>query len=342
MAAAKPRIYLWDNVKALLIFTVVLGHFINDYSGDFGLAQNLFTIIYWFHMPLFIFVSGLFSKSTIQNGFKWNRVISYLILYVALKVLVFLVPLCFGKVKSFTLLSADGVAWYMFAMAAFLTMTWVLHKVKPWILLPLSIAAALLAGWLPKGWTDFLCVSRIFVFFPLFLLGYFLDSGKLVVISRKPWLRIGSAVVLIAFVVLAFTQRDLLYSMRPVLTARNPYVSFPIPELGPLLRLFYYATAGILSFAIICVLPNRKTIYSYIGASTLPIYFFHRPILTAITYLGLPKWLIACLGNWGLCIFFSLSIVLTLALSWKPLNVPFQKLMQCQFGRNKLIRNRSQ
>ena len=46
----------WDTLKATLIILVVLGH-----TGT-AIGDRLLSVIYMFHMPLFVFVSGYFSK----------------------------------------------------------------------------------------------------------------------------------------------------------------------------------------------------------------------------------------------------------------------------------------
>lgn len=52
----------WDNAKGILICLVVLGHYLFAYQEI--LSVNLIvSLIYFFHMPAFILVSGFFSKS---------------------------------------------------------------------------------------------------------------------------------------------------------------------------------------------------------------------------------------------------------------------------------------
>lgn len=48
----------WDTLKGLLILLVILGH-----CGT-ALSDGLLSVIYSFHMPLFVFISGYFSKKT--------------------------------------------------------------------------------------------------------------------------------------------------------------------------------------------------------------------------------------------------------------------------------------
>lgn len=54
----KERDYLWDNIKAFLILTVVVGHFLPALAFDTALGEMVTFWIFTFHMPAFIFVSG--------------------------------------------------------------------------------------------------------------------------------------------------------------------------------------------------------------------------------------------------------------------------------------------
>ena len=58
----KERIYKFDNIKLLTIMLVVVGHVIEPYVDKSDMFKSLFIFIYSFHMPLFIFISGLFQK----------------------------------------------------------------------------------------------------------------------------------------------------------------------------------------------------------------------------------------------------------------------------------------
>ena len=333
LKSSKPRIYLWDNVKALLIFAVVMGHFVTQYTSSSEFMRSMFLIIYSFHMPLFIFVSGLFAKSSFKGGeLRTNKIISFLILYIALKLVIFFEGVAFGRSTGpFRLFYESGIPWYMLAMAIFICLTYIFRNVKPLVMLIISVLLALICGFDP-GVGDILALSRVIVFYPIFLLGYYADGDKILQVSRKPALRIASVLVLVALVVLSFTQLDFLYQFRPLLTGRSPFSKLPILALGPVYRLIGYAVSGIISFAVISVLPNRKNILTYVGASTLPIYFLHRPILYVFMDAGGGKWLMHTAGSYGIYIFLAMSVVLTLILSAKPLKVPFDKLMQYKYG----------
>ena len=72
------RDYFFDNIKAVLIFFVVLGHFLLPIHEE-GILVLIKRLIYVFHMPLFVFVSGYFSKRIYKDGrFNFKKIL-YLI-----------------------------------------------------------------------------------------------------------------------------------------------------------------------------------------------------------------------------------------------------------------------
>ena len=66
-----------DFLKLVLIFLVVLGH-LSYY--DFGLRIN--RIIYSFHMPAFIFLSGYFTSQDTPARRQRAQLIKLLVIYV--------------------------------------------------------------------------------------------------------------------------------------------------------------------------------------------------------------------------------------------------------------------
>ncbi|MCD8365289.1 MAG: acyltransferase family protein, partial [Clostridiales bacterium] len=55
------RDFHFDNIKAVLIFLVVLGHVFRNLGAN-GDEYLVYKIIYSFHMPAFLFISGYFMK----------------------------------------------------------------------------------------------------------------------------------------------------------------------------------------------------------------------------------------------------------------------------------------
>lgn len=60
-----------DSIKGLLIILVILGHVIGT-CGAGELCEDVWQIIYLFHMPLFIIISGLLTSLKKDNNSFWQ------------------------------------------------------------------------------------------------------------------------------------------------------------------------------------------------------------------------------------------------------------------------------
>jgi len=65
----KQRIAYIDFLKSVAIFFVLLGHSTEQISADVFWDHPLWSFIYSFHMPLFMFLSGFFFKSALEKPF---------------------------------------------------------------------------------------------------------------------------------------------------------------------------------------------------------------------------------------------------------------------------------
>jgi len=142
MTLVKLRNARYCNLKLFLIFLVVYGHLIepNIYSSDCVMFQ--YRMIYFIHMPLFSFVSGLFIKSEKNCRSQLSKTFP---LYIVLQTL----HVIFGKgtVKFFT---PWWHLWYLLSYCTWLCMTWIWYRLcnskGKLIILLCSLAVGCLAG----------------------------------------------------------------------------------------------------------------------------------------------------------------------------------------------------
>lgn len=277
----KQRFPKWDNLKCVLILLVVLGHCIETFIDNSYMFKRMWLMIYMVHMPLFIFVSGLFAKSTMESAEKVkSKVFMYIKYYFIYKVLLFAVKLIITGEGSFSLLSEVGVPWYMFAMAAYILITYIARNIKPTYLFVLSIILACVIGY-DREINDYLMLARIINFYPFFLMGYYAKQDmKLLETSTVK--KIGSLVVLTAFISFVWTNITEVYKFRPLFTGRNTYYALEFPEYGILYRLAHYAIASIIGLSIIYIIPNRVNVFTFVGKKTLYIYVIHGVLIKVL------------------------------------------------------------
>ena len=118
----KKRIALWDNLKFILIVSVVIGHFIN--IRDSVTYHSIFIFIYSFHMPLFIFLAGLFHK----NKGVWKKALAFLAIYVLYELAIFGTKKLFGvKRAKLALFNESAAPWFMLALCVYVILGYFLH-----------------------------------------------------------------------------------------------------------------------------------------------------------------------------------------------------------------------
>lgn len=323
---SKTRIYKYDNLKFLLILLVVIGHFI-----DIGITEktdkfkSIFIFIYTFHMPLFLFISGLFQNKSFNKIGK--KIFSYITLGFMLKVLISLCNMLFLDEYKFTLLGDYTVPWFLFALAAFTLLGYALRNVKPvYVLIP-SILISLFAGY-DKSIGDWLYLSRIIVFFPFYYAGFCLTPEKVMNALNRLYIKIISALVIIAYAVICILKSDMMYEFRVLFTARNSYDALEQPEFGIFYRLIAYVISIILCIAVLAVIPNIKIpIITLFGGRTLQVYFWHFAVVIAFEAYEVIDILKAVSSYTGLLIYLFINLAVTLVLSLKVFGIPIYKFL---------------
>ncbi|MDY4109796.1 MAG: acyltransferase family protein [Eubacterium sp.] len=319
------RIALWDNLKLFLIFLVVLGHIAFDYSASSQMFRTMTTVIYTFHMPAFVFISGLFCKRKVKSDSPpIKRAFSFVMLYLFARVLYFIPNIIFGVHSFFDVFSSKDEPWYMMAMAIWYMIAWAVRKIDSKYVFITSLVFACFVGYM-KGNTDFLCIMRVITFFPFFYAGYVLDLDKVDKITSSKRAKIFSLIYFVAFVLVITVTIDSSWKLFPLLSGRRRFFALDdsIQNYGCLLRLGYYAVVGLLIFSIISLCPRKRFKITSAGSKTLQIYIYHRPILYIMENAGL-FYLIRQIGEgweWiAIIISFAITALLCFDFWQKPLD----------------------
>lgn len=334
----KKRSSYWDNVKYAFIFLVVLGHFAEPLKSELNYARLAFDFIYTFHMPVFIYISGMFSKSAINGKrFRIERVCAFLVIYVVYKVIRYWLCMALGMPIKFDLLTEDGLPWYMLSMAFWLCMTYVVRNVKPMIMLALSILFAFIGGFFDQI-GDFLALARVINYWPFFLFGYYCNPGKVDRMINKTYIKILGAVIMLALAGVILTYTDQYNSIVRLFTGRNQYtaVAEVCSWFRPWMRLAYYPYALVIGGAAISIVPHcRIPLVSEFGSRTLQIYFLHKLALYILTYAGFFIWVMECDCSdfTRLLILVVSSMLTTLLFSFKIWSYPFNAIMGLNFDK---------
>ena len=278
-----------DNFKGILIYLVVLAHLLYS-TRLFTPAGTMFfvKIIYFFHMPLFLIISGYFSKKVDnKNLFKLFS------LFILINFSYILFDLF--KDNTFDLYTVKYSAWYI--LAIFLYRLLLKSKIfKKFFDSKYSLLIIFIISFLGSFINFYLIKLLTFAFY--FFLGYKLDLKKL----KKPILKcqIGLlSIFLLITILIIFVPFDLNFLMGAYIDSYNLII----------LRFITYLINILLFVIIYNLIPNKKITYIYNwGYNSLSIYTFHR-IFTLIicdllvsTPIHLPVSLVV---SFLLCLLFS-------------------------------------
>lgn len=189
----KERNLKLDNAKGILITLVVIGHMLLPIQGTTRGVTNFFYMIYAFHMPAFVFVSGLLAQhiyirvpNRYFNGRRWC---STLWLYLLFQFILFFSEIpAYGRTTRFPdFLHTSGAPWYLLALLLWYLMIPFFYAYRnfpcsliAWILLTImSLAGGYLASGALAGLGDFLALDRVIAFAPFFFAGYFIGPERL-------------------------------------------------------------------------------------------------------------------------------------------------------------------
>ena len=321
------RIYAFDTAKFALITLVVVGHFLETFIlGEYSATSRfvgVFIWIYSFHMPLFIFISGLFLRSFPKDAaFPARRVMMLVMLGFALKaVKVIFFWFQYAHETGFQLLGEGGPAWFFFALAAFVAFAWLLREFKSVPVLLLAIGIGIAVGY-DSSIGDYLYLSRIAVFFPFFWLGYALEPSRVLALTNKLWVRISAVIVLLGFAWLSIVHTDQIVLIRYLFTGRNSYENIGIVEYGWVIRLGVYAISALMCVAVIAITPRREIpVITAFGSRSLQIFFWHFVVINLVATTGIAERLQVATAAWPF-VLVAIAVASSFVLAYKPLGAP--------------------
>lgn len=337
----KERNLKLDNAKGILITLVVIGHMLLPIQGTTRSVTNFFYMIYTFHMPAFVFISGLLAQRIYTrvpkprfNGRRWC---STLWLYLLFQFILFFSEIpAYGRTTRFPdFLHTSGAPWYLLALLFWYLMIPFFYAYRnfpysliAWILLTImSLAGGYLASGALAGLGDFLALDRVIAFAPFFFAGYFIGPERLMRFLKKKRgiVLLLTALGLLCFVLIGTQTFDRLLPYKNVVYGAWYYRFHPEqnPAAFPgalasqlwLIRLAWFLVSGLMSFALLALMPNRRLpLVTTIGQRTLQIYILHRPIRDLLLAGGF----ITAAGpenSAHVLLLIDLSILLTIVLS---------------------------
>ena len=265
----------WDTLKGLLIFLVVLGH-----TGS-CLGEKLTSVIYIFHMPLFILVSGYFSNPKALE--KYMKGIKQLLGFYLLFHIIYIVY----DVKCGTILTLSRILipsfglWYLLSLCYWRTLIQFFHapiKRFPLLFIGGSILLSIGVGFIPLD--SQMSFQRTFTFFPFFILGYYAKQFNWLD-GLRHFNRVNATIILLVLMVVVYVYVFPFYA-----NAHFDKIS------DCFIRCLQLGIALLVCICMLRIVPQKLSIMTTLGTYTLIVYLFHPPLILIgkriLDYLHLP------------------------------------------------------
>lgn len=280
---AKERDYLFDNIKALLIISVVTAHYfrVSGYFDVGSAPRILYIIAFSYIMQGFFFISGYFSKNTDKcraGAFK-NFIIPYLVFCV----LVFGERYVLYGNAHLHLFRPTFALWFLVVMFIYRLLIKDLERIP--FILPIAAVLYMAAGLVPALNQDY-SLGRMVSFLVFYIAGFKGSSDTIQKIRRipKPLVILLMAVLTGVCVFEGFRS----FNMEALL------MRMPIAEYGASPEEYLITRAGLFAVAsgwivvFINLMPAGRTILTNLGQRTMTVYLLHIFVRNLLKFYHVP------------------------------------------------------
>ncbi|MFF9115636.1 acyltransferase family protein [Streptomyces massasporeus] len=280
----KQRDAFFDNAKYLAIVLVAMGHAWEPLKSDSRILEAAYQLVYAFHMPAFIVISGYFSRSFDMRPDRLKRLITG----VAVPYIIFetAYPL-FKRVidndpqQEISILDPWYLTWFLVALFVWRLTTPIWNLVR-WPL-PLALGLAMLATVTPEIGDD-LDLQRVLQFLPFFVLGLVMKPEHFHMVRTRA-VRIASVPVFA--VALAFSWWAVPRMNTAWFYHRDAAQELGAPWwTGPVMVLAMFGCSLVLTACFFAWVPRRHMWFTALGAGTLYGYLLHGFLVKAGDYRG--------------------------------------------------------
>lgn len=283
-AQSTRRDAYFDNAKFLAIVLVAMAHAWEPLMDGSRATRALYMLVYTFHMPAFILISGYMSRSYAGKPHQLKRLLTGIAVpYVVFEIAYSLFDR-YGNDdpdQPITLLDPYYLTWFLAALFVW-RLTTPLWKVIRWPV-PVALAIAGLVSITPGVGSD-LNLQRVLQFLPFFVLGLLLKPEHFQLVRRREVRLLAVPMFAVAVVVA--------YWAAPRMNVKWFYHTDSVQELG-----VPWWTGGVMTFALfgcavvatigfLAWVPGRRTWFTVLGTGTICGYLLHGFLLRAAQYAG--------------------------------------------------------
>ncbi|WP_088052109.1 acyltransferase family protein [Virgibacillus dakarensis] len=310
----------FDNAKLALIFLVVFGHMIQPFTNGSNDINTLYTWIYTFHMPAFIFLSGFFAKGSGNKAYVLKLAKKLILPYLIFQLLYTAFYFFIGKDDwQSGVFYPQWSLWFLFSLFSWHMLLYWFKKIPPVLSIAIAVEIGLIVGYFGEVGHTF-SLSRTFVFFPFFLIGYWLKEEHVMLLKTKA-AKIISVIVMLSVAGAIYLAPEINSGW---LLASKSYGDLGMPEFGGLARLIVYVTSALMAMSVLAWIPKSKHKLTILGTRTLYVYLLHGFFIQFFRETDLFE-INNIIDLFGLAV---ISAAIVLVLSSKPIKVVWQPFIE--------------
>lgn len=341
----KERNYMYDSIRGVCMFCVVLQHFLfkggyqfTDITGDF-----IYVGIDIFVMQGFFFLSGMFSKNPDKNR---DQLFQALLWPVVIGGIIFWSAHIWQKGFDASLMRFQGgklpyAMWFLVVL--FVYRYFQKYYVKCRHLLLIAFLLYIGSGiFEPLSMSGF-AVSRMCTFFISFVLGYKLSMEQADKLRHLRWWQtalLGTVLLAVSYATVAYLPKSFGVAVR--LSSSYLETDMTIWQ-GILFRICLLIVSSAWIIFMMNIFSNKKGFWAHIGMNTMPIYFFHLFFAGIFMLNGFTGGRYDFENNTAvyLAVLFLVSMGITLLLSTKPSKMLYNWLMDGTYKAAACIMNKT-
>ncbi|MBB6624763.1 acyltransferase family protein [Clostridium gasigenes] len=258
----------FDNLKGFLIIAVIVGNSLEVANPKYVNIHFLILLLYVFHMPLFAFVSGYFSKLSTRTVKEKVKDTIKLYFYSQMFYTAFNFFILGRDDVSLKLLMPQWTLWYLLSLVCWHMIEDYIKEHKKWIIF--TITLAILVGFDASIGTNG-SVSRTLFFLPFFIAGnaFKLEYISILKLNRIKILMVSIITLGALWVLSQETPVELFFEY-------SKYTwYFDSPWFPMYMRMFHYFAAVFVGMTILIYIPKKKTALDKLGRYSLILYLVH-------------------------------------------------------------------
>jgi len=279
----------FDNAKIALVTLVVIGLAWAMLPAD-GVVGHVYDVLYAWHMPAFVFVTGYLSRSFDYTPERlWNLVRTVAVPYVIFECLMAFFRLWFGGEHLEHLFEdPHWPLWFLTALICWRLVTPAFRAVAMPVAMTVAVVLSVVSGTVDGEASEMFDLTRVAGMLPFFVLGIHTTPARLERLrgANARWWALGAFVgvwLLTAHIDELANTHWLYYS--------TPYADLGVTDgRGAITRVAVLAVGAAGGAAFLALVPRVDSWFARMGAATLVVYLCHGFVVRGLEYAGYVDW----------------------------------------------------